>query len=181
MTKASRIIIWTALALLAAADAGAAGVRILSSGLADGVANLSGPDTVTVELNSLFLDAGLDSAVFSGEVTAAALGEADLLVAILPEDDFTGDEVNAMAGFLAAGNRIMFLGERDNNPVPNDRINDALLLLGSTLELGGASIDSGFNDIFVDDGQILANSLTVGVEHVNYGFTNEVLGAAADE
>ncbi|UUZ50807.1 hypothetical protein LP420_14775 [Massilia sp. B-10] len=74
-----------------------------------------------------------------------------------------------MQSFLAAGGRIAFMGEHGSySPAENTRINGALSALGSTISINNEVLDGGFRNASVGDGQILAHSLTSGVNNYQY-------------
>lgn len=134
------------------------------------------------DLDAFYRGAGVSSSLWSGGVSAEALEGATLLVVMVPDDAFTTAELAAMADFLAADNRILFMGDQHGfSPAENAHINAALAALGSGMSLGTFSVDTeGLQDTIA--GQILAHPFNTDVAVLNYGNVNVVLGipAAAD-
>ena len=150
-------------------------VKILTSISAGTIVNGDGDN----DLNAFYLAKGVTSSLWSTEVSGAALAGAELLIAMLPDDAFTSAELAAMGDFLAAGHRIVFIGEQQGfAAAENARINAALVALGSTLSLDAVSLDSsGLQDTI--PGQILIHPFTDGVSLLNYGNVNSISGVPA--
>lgn len=152
----------------------AATIKILSSTRAGDLTDADGDD----DLNAFYQGKGFNSSIYSGTITNADLLGVDLLVIMLPDDDFSASEIDAMGACLALGGRILFMGEQVNfGSVQNTRINSALSALGSSMSLGTASVDLGFND--TGAGQILDNPFNAGVNLINYGNVNSISGTPA--
>ena len=147
-------------------------VKILTSTLAGTIAGGDGDN----DLNAFYLSHGVTSSLWSTLVSAEALAGAELLVVMLPDDEFTTEELTAMGDFLAAGHRILFLGEQEVFAAPqNARIDAALAALGSSMSLDAVSLDDeGLQDTV--PGQILLHPFTDGVSVLNYGNVNSISG-----
>lgn len=126
---------------------------------------------------------GVTSSVISGQLTSDSLNGVDLLWAVQPADGYTAAEISAMAGFLANGGRIAFMGEHGSYaPNENNRINDALNALGSHMQIMNLAPDAGFHNATVTNGQILSHSLTAGVSTYNYAcFAPLTIGTGANK
>lgn len=104
-----------------------------------------------------------------GSIDDVSLAGVDLLWAVQPADAYSAAEINAMSNYLAGGGRIAFMGEHGTfAPAENTRINTALTQLGSTIQIINVIVDGGFRTASVADGQILAHSLTQGVNSYQY-------------
>ena len=113
--------------------------------------------------------AGHSSTIGVGTLDTVDLSGVNLLWATQPADAYTPAELIAMQSFLAAGGRIAFMGEHGSySPAENTRINGALSALGSTISINNVVLDGGFRNASVGDGQILAHSLTSGVNNYQY-------------
>lgn len=113
--------------------------------------------------------AGHSSTIGVGTLDTVDLSGVNLLWATQPADAYTPAELIAMQSFLASGGRIAFMGEHGSfAPAQNTRINGALGALGSTITINNVILDSGFRTASVGDGQILAHSLTSGVNNYQY-------------
>ena len=126
--------------------------------------------------------AGHDAQAAVGQLDTVDLSSTDLLWATLPSDSYTALELSAMADYLATGGRIAFMGEHGSwGPNQNNRINAALLALGSSISINNATLDGGFRSAGVNDGQILNHSLTAGVDTYEYAaFAPLTIGANAE-
>lgn len=156
---------------LAGIEAQSTAVKILTSMLAGSIANGDGDN----DLNAFYLENGVSSSLVPLPVTTADLTDVRLLVVMLPDDAFTGDEIAEMSSYLADGGRILFMGEQTGfAATQNGFINSALAALGSGMSLGATSLDSGLRDTV--SAQILPDDLTAGVFLVNYGNVNTALG-----
>jgi len=150
-------------------------VKILTSTLAGTIANADGDN----DLDGFYLDNGISSSLVPLPITAADLTDVRLLVVMVPDDAFTGDELASMGDYLTLGGRILFMGEQNGfAATENGFINSALAALGSTMSLGTSSIDSGLRDTM--SGQILPQELNAGVFLVNYGNVNTTQGVPPD-
>lgn len=121
------------------------------------------------------------SAAYVSEVTAQSLAGAQLFWA-LPADDFTPDEIEAMASFLAGGGRIAFLGEWYGFAGPRDAsINGAVAALGGHIEIATTYADSGYPHYALrSNGRIVEDAFTAGVDSVVYGLFSPLgLGGSA--
>ncbi|MBN1844533.1 MAG: hypothetical protein JW810_02540 [Sedimentisphaerales bacterium] len=113
--------------------------------------------------------AGVTSDLITGAVTAADLADADLLVVNNPDDNFAAAEISAMAGFLAGGKRILFIGENAYFSAPNNRISGAIASLGGSMSINNTTFDVGNTYTATKySGQILDHALTEGVNMVQY-------------
>lgn len=147
-------------------------VKVLTSALAGMIANADADN----DLNAFYLDAGITSSLWAGEVSDESLAGAELFVVMVPDDAFTVSELTAMDDFLFAGGRILFMGEQQGfAPVENAYINSALSSVGSAMTLDLASLDAmGLQDTVA--GQIQTHPYNTGVGLVNYGNTNSISG-----
>jgi len=147
-------------------------VKILTSTLAGTIAGGDGDN----DLNAFYLARGVSSSLWSTDVSAEALAGADLLIAMLPDAPFTSAELAAMGDFLAAGHRILFIGEQEEfAATENARVDAALAALASSLSLDAASLDtSGLQNTV--PGQILVHPFTENVALLNYGNVNSISG-----
>ena len=110
------------------------------------------------------------TAAYVTEVTDASLAGSRLLWA-LPANDFTTEELDAMAAFLAGGGRIGFLGEWYGFATARD-----VSITGAVASLGGhMSIATYFADgsypfyAYRADGRIADDPFTDGVSSFVYG------------
>jgi hypothetical protein len=112
--------------------------------------------------------AGHNSAIIA-DLTPANLTGVSLLWAVQPADAYTAAETAAMAGFLAGGGRIAFMGEHGTfAPAENLRINAAIADLGGTITINNLLVDPGFRTATRAGGQILDHPLTSGVNSYEY-------------
>jgi roadblock/LC7 domain-containing protein len=113
---------------------------------------------------------GHTSTIGAGPVSGLNLAGVNLLWAVQPTSAYTGADITKMQGYLSSGGRIAFMGEHGSfMPSQNNNINAALTALGSTIQIVNVIEDSGFRTASVGDGQILAHSLTAGVNSYQYG------------
>jgi hypothetical protein len=118
---------------------------------------------------------GVSASTFTGEVTSAKLGGADLFVASLPYGDFTSSEITVMADFLAGGGDIFFLGDNYAFPTHNATINNALAALGSSLSIDDTrAYDNDFHT--ATGAQIASDTYTTGVSTFTYASVSLVNG-----
>jgi hypothetical protein len=87
---------------------------------------------------------GISSSVFSGIVSSSVLSGIDLLVSILPDDNFTADEANDIGNFLSSGGSLFLIGENgaDLFDTARNSINDLLGQLGSSMSLGDVTVSN---------------------------------------
>jgi hypothetical protein len=142
-------------------------VAILDHGLGGSVGTV--PSDINTHYNSL---TGVSSSIFTGTVTGAQLSVVDLFVAVLPDDDFTAAEIGVMTSFLYSGGDIFFLGENNNFPTQNARINNALTGLGSSLQIVNDIFDSGYH--IATGSQIATDAYTAGVSTFTYAAPSQV-------
>lgn len=162
------------LANLAGIETQNTSVKVLTSVKAGMIAVGDGDN----DLNDFYQAAGISSSLWPNEVTDEALAGAELLVVMTPDDAFTASELSAMSAFLAAGGRILFMGDQDGfAATENLHINAALSAIGSSLSLGTSSLEPGLQDTV--SGQILAHPYNTGVALLNYGNVNTVSGVPA--
>lgn len=109
------------------------------------------------------------SSTIIADLTPANLTGTSLLWAVQPADAYTAAEIAAMAGFLAGGGRIAFMGEHGTfAPNENLRINAAIAALGGTITINNLLVDAGFRTATRAGGQILDHPLTTGVDSYEY-------------
>lgn len=158
---------WSMKAALAAVGLGAA----MASQA--GVVTVWGETLAGMDLNRInsFYNglAGHSSSLAGGTLDSVNLAGVDLLWAVQPANAYTAAELNSMTSFVAGGGRIAFMGEHGQfGAAQNNYINAALAHLGSTITINNVMIDPGFRTASVADGQILAHSLTAGVDSYEY-------------
>lgn len=120
---------------------------------------------------------GVSSSLFTGEITAAQLAGADLLVLPFHNAAFTASEVAAIEAFLLGGGNLFVTGEASviaNGNTSNGFVNGLLTQLGLPLNLVDSTFDTGSQ--VATGGQIVADPLTAGVTQFAYGGTAEVQG-----
>ena len=134
------------------------------------------------ELNTFYnTQAGVSSSLISGAVTAADLVGADLFVVNNPDNNLTASEISAMSGFLAGGNRILFIGENGFYATENNRITAAIASLGGSMSINNATFDSGYWTATVGNGQILSHLLTTGVNSLRYAAPSGIGGVSGGQ
>lgn len=148
------------------------------------VAIFGGPDlpNYTAQLVAGFngLGGGVTATAFTTPVTAAALTNADLFVAFLPQRDFTASEVGVLGSFLRSGGTVFLGGEANTlRQQENARINTLLASLGSSLSIVGAALDPSDQFATLAAGEIVADPLTAGITSFGYGLTSTVAGGNA--
>ncbi len=151
-----------ALALMVSATANAGVVKVWGEAITSTVT----PAVISNFYNTL---AGHSSSVATGTLDTVNLTGVNLLWATQPADAYTVAELNKMKSFLAGGGRIAFMGEHGTiAPQQNNRINTALVALGSTIQINNVILDGGFRSASKNDGQILQHALTEGVNFYEY-------------
>jgi hypothetical protein len=117
-----------------------------------------------------------------GTLSAGNLAGVQLLWAVQPAADYTASQLTVMKDFMNGGGRIAFMGEHGQiAPNENARIVTAVSALGGSIGINVDAPDAGFHDATVGNGQILANSLTAGVNTYNYAcFASLALGGTAE-
>ncbi len=130
--------------------------------------------------NSTSVPAGTTSTII-GSLDVANLTGKELLWAVQPASPFTTNEISTMSSFLSGGGRIAFMGEHGTYaPDENARITAAIAALGGHITINVDFPDAGFHDATVGNSQILAHSLTAGVNTYNYAcFASLNLSGAA--
>ena len=157
--------------MLCSTTSNAATITILSSNRAGDIANGDGDD----DLNLFYQNEGFSSSIVTGELNTGNLTDTSLLVAMLPDDAFTGSELTVLSNYLSTGGSILFMGEQEGfAAAQNAFLNSALSALGSSMTIGTTSVDSGFND--TSAGQVLAHPLNATVSLINYGNVNSISG-----
>jgi hypothetical protein len=116
---------------------------------------------------------GVTSNNFSGTVTATDLAGIDLFVSALPSDNFTASEISVLSDYLDNGGNIFFLGENNNFPIQNARINNVLSALGSGIRIQDDIFDAGFHTAI--GAQIANDPLTVGVQTFTYAAPSQTV------
>lgn len=114
---------------------------------------------------------GHSSSVITGQLDSNDLSGVNLLWATQPSNAYTAGEISTMSTFLSNGGRIAFMGEHGSGIAENEnlRINSAVAALGGHMTiLNGMMRDPGDHVATVANGQILAHSLTVGVNDYIY-------------
>ena len=131
-------------------------------------------DYVPGDINTHYNLTGATSNILSAGtvITAAELSGIDLFISVLPDDDFTAAEIAAMSSFLLGGGDIFFLGENSNFTAQNARINNALIGLGSSLQIVNDIFDSGFHT--ATGSQIATDLYTAGVTTFTYAAPSQV-------
>jgi hypothetical protein len=131
---------------------------------------------------NFYASIGHTSVLETGTLDTVNLSGVNLLWVTQPADAYTVAELGAMATYLNSGGRIAFMGEHGGfAPQQNIRINNAISFLGGHVTILNEAPDSGFRTASVGDGQILANSLTAGVNTYEYAcFAPLVLSGGAE-
>ncbi|MBN1844531.1 MAG: hypothetical protein JW810_02530 [Sedimentisphaerales bacterium] len=161
--------------LLAAAPGYASVVKVLNTTTGGGIGT-------SAAVNTFYnAQAGVTSSLINGAVTAADLVGADLFVVNNPDNNFLASEITAMAGFLAGGKRILFIGENSNFPNENNRISGAIASLGGSMSISNTMFDSGYWVATKTNGQILNHTLTTGVNSLEYAAPSGIGGVAGGE
>lgn len=112
---------------------------------------------------------GVTSTIASGTLDTVDLTGVGLLWAVQPADAYTAAELTTMAGFLAGGGRIAFMGEHGSfAPDENNRINTALSTLGATISITNNALSCDFRTAERATGEIKDHSLTTGVDLYQY-------------
>lgn len=126
-----------------------------------------GDDLVNDYYNSL---AGVNSETIDDDISSQSLLGVDLLFVALPSQSLTTQEIASLSDYLADGGNLFFVGEHGNFDISaNNRINDALLNLGSSLRIESTFDDSGERVATRASGQIIENQFTTGVDSFVYG------------
>lgn len=118
---------------------------------------------------------GVSSSMVGGTISNATFaGGVDLFFVLCPNRNYAPGELLAMNGFVAGGGSIFFLG--DNGAVfttYNNRINVALLALGSTMSIVNDNVDNGYHT--ATGSHIIADPYTTGVTTFTYALSSQVL------
>lgn len=169
--KASIVLKGLLAFLFASEPLESAEIRILTSTLAGTIANGDADD----DLNSFYQGGGHSSSLITGPILPGQLVGVDLLVVMLPDAALSMAETDEMLSLAEAGGWILFIGEQHNFAASeNGSVNAALGALGSSMSIETSSLGSGFANTSSD--QIVDNPLTLGVDLVNYGNVNRILG-----
>lgn len=104
-----------------------------------------------------------------GGLNSTNLANINLLWLVQPSNNYTSAEIGSLGIFLSNGGRIAFLGEHGTlAPNENNRINTAISSLGGNISINNILVDGRFLNATVQNGQILSNPLTQGVNTYNY-------------
>lgn len=116
---------------------------------------------------------GVTSNLFNSPITPAILNGVDLLFVVVPNADFTNEELTTLSAFVSGGGSIFFLGENNNADftASNNAINSALTALGAGIQIVPDSFDFGFNE-----STVAADVFTTGVTSIRYAAPSQVSG-----
>jgi hypothetical protein len=117
--------------------------NILNGGSTVAVLNNTLISTWSTSISSYYdSQSGISASVLSGTVTSTILSGVDLLVAVLPDDNFSGAEATAISNFLTGGGSLFLIGENGADIFDPARasINDLLGQLGSSMLLGAVTV-----------------------------------------
>jgi hypothetical protein len=108
-------------------------------------------------------------------INDALLTGVDLYISMLPSDDFTTPELNALSAYLSGGGSVFFMGELEGSDLPNIRINSALTFLGSSMSILDASLDLGFTTT----SNIDSDPLNAGVSSFTFAASSAAVGGTS--
>ena len=112
----------------------------------------------------------------TASITATDLAGRSLFIAYAPDDGYGTSEVAAISAFLASGAHVIVTGDNDFRYRPlNDRVNQLLRDLGSTMSLGQQTLDSGFNPAT----SLASNVYTQGTAGFQFAAPTSVVGGIA--
>jgi len=132
-----------------------------------------------VEINNYYNSLpGVESNLYQPNpplITSSDLEGVDLFISALPSQAYTESEISALTSYLNGCGKVFFIGEiQDGAATENGYINEALMALGSSLQLGEDSIDPAPPAQITD--QIEPDPFTQGVTSIAYADTNSVSG-----
>ena len=109
-------------------------------------------------------------------IAASDLAGRSLFIAYVPDDGYTVSEVTAISDFLATGAHVLVAGDNDFSFRPaNDRVNQLLLDLGSSISLGKMTLDPGYNPATT----LASNAYTLGTNGFRFAAATSVTGGNA--
>jgi hypothetical protein len=112
----------------------------------------------------------------AASLTAADFTGRSLFIAYVPDDGYGTSEVAAISAFLASGANVLVAGDNDLRYRPaNDRVNQLLLDLGSTMSLGQFTLDPGYNPAT----SLSSNVYTQGTAGFQFAAATSVVGGIA--
>ncbi|MEM9839631.1 MAG: hypothetical protein AAF830_10830 [Pseudomonadota bacterium] len=127
--------------------------------------------------------AGVTSTLLSNMAVldATVLSGLDLFVSLVPDDDYSAAELNALSNFVSGGGVLFLLADNNNFPTQNGRINTLLASLGSSMSVVPNTVfDFGFQT--ATGGQIGVGALTAGVSSFTYAAPSELaVGMGAEQ
>lgn len=105
----------------------------------------------------------------------ALLTGIDLYISMLPSDNFTTPELNALSAYVSGGGSVFFMGELEGFDLENTRINSALTILGSSMSILDAKLDLGFTTT----SNIDPDPLNTGVSSFTFAASSAVSGGTS--
>lgn len=143
----------------------------------DDISQSSFVDSASAINNFYNTQGGVTSSLVNTGTTIndALLTGVDLYISMLPSDDYTTQELNALSAYLSGGGTVFFMGEREGIDAPNIRINNALTLLGSNMSIIDASLDLGFTTTTNID----PDPLNAGVSSFTFAASSAALGGTS--
>jgi len=108
-------------------------------------------------------------------INDALLTGVDLYISMLPSDNFTTPELDALSAYVSGGGSVFFMGETEGSDVENIRINSALTFLGSSMSILDAKLDLGFTTT----SNIDPDPLNTGVSSFTFAASSAVAGGTS--
>lgn len=155
--------------------------NILGSGTTVKVQNGSADPTVTASANAIDTFYNTQSGITSSLVTAdtiindTLLTGVNLYISMMPSDNFTTAELNALSAYVTGGGSVFFMGELEGFDLENTRINSALTILGSSMTILDAKLDLGFTTT----ANIDPDPLNAGVSSFTFAASSTVSGGTS--
>ena len=158
--------------------------NVLGSGTTVKVQNDSVDGSVIISASAIDFFYNTQSGVTSSLLAAGTtindtlLAGVDLYIGMLPSNDYTVVELNALSDYLAGGGSVFFMGDGGFlSSNENTRINSALTFLGSSLSIVDADLD--IDSPWSITTNIDADSINAGVSNFTYSYTSKVSGGAS--
>ena len=128
---------------------------------------------VLSDIYQTYQDAGAAvSFIATGSISAATLDAVALLVILVPSVDFTPAELTAMSEFLGGGGTVFFLGESTNFLPWNNRINDTLEFLGSSMRIDNTVVGRAADRT----DNLAAHPLLFGITDIGFAVISTISG-----
>jgi hypothetical protein len=148
--------------------------NILDGSMDVAILDQLGTNTYATMVNSFYASTGSVKSTIISSVTASSLGCAGMLIAPLPANEFSGDELIALNCFVNNGGSVFLLGDIAYFSANNGIINKTLLDLGSSMNVVDATIDGGKH--LAAGAQIADDGYTNGIQSITYGNVSNVHG-----